>query len=151
MKHLYTALLAISLCFVPATQTMQQAPVNLDMPVRVVSAGVALLGIKTMCGSSSTKLRSLVRFSVGAALTAAGLIGAIYGQHAVAVGNPSALASEFIEDLGTGFGMAQDALYKLYYGVKRNHTGDLQDHGRYYYYTGKSKLNRQLIAHRFNI
>lgn len=134
-----------------------QAGTGFDMPVRALSAGLALVGIKIMRGTSPTKLRAAARVTLGGALTVGGVLGAMYGQRAamsMVESRGSAfvpLVKEFCDDVSTAAGMFQDLVYKMYYDQKRQCTDAMRDHSYYYYYVGKNKLNRQLIAHKYDI
>jgi hypothetical protein len=150
MKQIFVALLAVSVCSMPALEAIQHREAWVDIAVRIASAGAVVGGLKILKGSSSsTKLKKITRCSLGCILLAGGVLGMVGGQQAYGAQGPSPeIMEEFFDDISTGVGMVKAAIYRVYYNLMRRYTGKLQDHGWYYYYHGKHAINKQLISHK---
>lgn len=146
-------LLAVSLLCAAPVARAESTTLDFDIPVRIASVGVTLLGIKLLLGSSPTKLRAAARYTVGAALTIVGTLGAVYGQDAAAAGAHAVTGGmkEMTESINDCASALHDATCKVYYDVRRNQTNDVKDHGWYFWYTGKNKFNRHVLSEKLKL
>lgn len=148
MKRFFATLMILTAA-APAVHAMdsKQEIMAQEIPVRAVSAGIALCGIATLLGSSKTKLRAALRISVGTLLTVGGILGTLYGDAAPEVGSAlaQAISKDVVGGIGKGFSLLCDGAHKLYYGIKREFTDDYQDHGRFFLYSAKDQFNRYMI------